>query len=115
MNTIIGRAQLLEAIKENRNGHRDLFLKAVEGYQTEALRMLKDHINKIKSNKLYPVFINLPVPEDHTKDYDRIIKMIEMDSRAEIELTESEFKMYVMDDWNWKAQWTTSNSAYLVQ
>jgi hypothetical protein len=113
MNPIINKEQLLAVVTKNMNGHRDLFLKAVDGYQIEAIKMLKEHISAIKADKLYPIMINLPVPEDHTKDYERVVKMIEMDKRNDIELTEQEFKMYVMDDWNWKDQWTTSNFAYL--
>jgi hypothetical protein len=113
MNPSAKKEELLQIVKKNREGHRALFLKAVDGYQVTALGVLKEHIKQIKENKLYQVYFNLPVPEDHTNDYDRVIRMIEMDTREELELTEQEFKMYVMDDWSWKDQWSTSNSVYL--
>ncbi len=54
------------------------------------------------------------MPEDHTRDYDRRIKMYEMDIDDTIEMTEQEFAQYVLDDWGWKQAWTTSNTAYLA-
>jgi hypothetical protein len=60
------------------------------------------------------MYISLPMPEDHTDDYERAIKMLDLDVREDIELTEQEFAQYVLDDWGWKDQWTTTNSAYLA-
>jgi hypothetical protein len=40
--------------------------------------------------------------------------MLEMEIRSELEIDEQQFKMYVRDDWAWKGQFTTSNSAYTV-
>ena len=53
-----------------------------------------------------------PEPQDHTKDYDRVIRMVEMEVHEEITVQEYDFAQFVMDDWDWKAQWTTSTSGY---
>ena len=55
----------------------------------------------------------MPVPEDHTEDYDREILMLKMEIEAVITLTAGEFDRYVMDNWGWKASFTTSNAPYL--
>jgi hypothetical protein len=114
MKPIVKRSELLEILKKNREAHHEVFLKAVEGYQAEALKRLQAKIKAIKANKLVKMFISLPIPEDKTNDYDRVIKMMEMDTRSEIELTEQEFACYVMDSWDWKQQWTTSNYTYIT-
>jgi hypothetical protein len=51
---------------------------------------------------------------DQTKDYDRVIRMLEMTVDEIITIGAVEFQQYVMDDWTWKEQFTASNSAYLV-
>ena len=114
MKPIVKRNELLEVLKKNRDAHHDVFLKAVEGYQAEALKRLQVKIKAIKASKLVSTIISLPIPEDKTGDYDRVIKMMEMDIRDEIELTEMEFACYVMDSWEWKHQWAATNSTYLT-
>jgi hypothetical protein len=51
-------------------------------------------------------------PEDHTRDYDRVIAMLERHQGEAIDLLEDDFAMYVQDDWAWKAQFLASNSGY---
>lgn len=116
MHSIIKRDKLLEELKKNREEHTSIFLEAVEGYRKEALELLEENIEMVKAGKIINLQIMLPVPEDHTIDYDRVIKMIELDVRDEIELEEFEFSQYVMDDWAWKRQWveTVSNYASVV-
>ena len=112
MNTVIGKQDLLEIIKENKGKHRDIFLKAIDGYRSEAVNLLERMIIKLKKGKTVDQFINLPVPVDHTLEYDRIIRMIELDTRNEITLGENEFAQYVMDDWQWKREWVGTVSNY---
>jgi len=106
MNTKISKEKLLKVIKENRDKHRSIFLEAIEGYQKEA------KINKLKEGKTIDQYINLPIPVDHTPEYNRVIRMIEMDVRINIELGENEFAQYVMDDWQWKREWVGTVSNY---
>ena len=54
----------------------------------------------------------LPEPEDHTDDYDRILAMARMQIDDVIEVSESEFGMYVTDQWAWSAPFTTTAFRY---
>jgi hypothetical protein len=56
--------------------------------------------------------VSLPFPEDHTKDYDHIIAMVEMSVDDLFELNQNDFARYVLDDWEWKAAFTQSVMAY---
>lgn len=56
--------------------------------------------------------VSLIEPMDQTRDYDRAIRMVDLDTRDTLELEESEFRQYVMDDWTWKQQFNHSNRAY---
>lgn len=105
---------LLETVTANRDKHRTIFLEAVDGFRTKAIEMLEQRLAEAKTGKRINVYINLPTPIDQTREYNKIIKMLEMSVDDEIELTQAEFGMYVMDDWGWKKQFSATNSAYTV-
>lgn len=108
----VRKGELLTALRENREAHRAIFEEACDGYQAEAIRLLEGHLERIKSGKRVTVYVQLPEPVDHTKDYDRVIRMVEMSVDNEVELEAQDFASYVMDDWRWKAAFLTTNSAY---
>jgi len=112
MNTVIGKEKLMEIIQENRDKHRSVFLEAIDGYRLEAIKRLERMIEKIKKGKTIDQYLRLPVPTDNTNDYDRVLKMMELDTRDEINLNEEEFAQYVLDDWSWKREWIATASNY---
>lgn len=113
MNTVVvSKAQLLETLKENRDKHRGIFLEAMAGYKPRAIQLLNEHIARIEANAIERVYVDLPMPSDHTEDYDRAIASLTWNILEEVELTIQEFDWYVQDQWGWKQQWTTSNSVY---
>lgn len=115
MNTIVKKDRLLVIIQENRDGHRALYEKAFTRYREFVIEDLTKKLMDAQAGHAVEQMIKYPVPEDHTRDYDRVLMMLNLDVRDEIELGEYEIASYVMDDWDWKRQWTTSNAAYLVQ
>lgn len=109
----LNRAKLLEIVKKNRDGHRELYEKAVKGYVIEAKQKLTDEMQKVLTEDKHHVNVFLTFPEDHTDEYDRVVEMLEMSVDEVVTLTQSEFACYVQDDWGWKQQWIGSNTAYL--
>lgn len=109
---VVDKAKLMEKLTENRAAHRAIFEEALAGYQTRAIEILNDHLKRIKAGKVEVVFVQLPVPSDHTDDYDRAIATLEWTLFDEVELTIREFDMYVRDSWAWRQEFLTSNSVY---
>lgn len=70
------------------------------------------HINVPKPNFNY--MIDLRYPESHTAEYNRAIRSVELNVYDKIELSESEFNQYVMNDWSWKNSFILSNSLYVL-
>lgn len=114
-NVRMRKEKLLEVLNKNKNAHRDLFLKAQEGYREKAIEELEKALDRAKNHKAERVYVALPWPEDHTSDYERIIRMVEYSVDNIFELDEQEFARYVLDNWEWKKQWTATSAAYLSQ
>ena len=113
MQTItVNKQELLDRLHENRDKHRQVFEVALEEYRKEALSRLEYRVEALKTGKFPDLYIGLQAPSDHTRDYDRVIKMVEMHQDATFQLTEADFSSYVMDDWDWKRQWVTTTSHY---
>jgi hypothetical protein len=108
----VDKVDLLAKIRDNRGRHRTVFLAALEGYKQEALRTLRGHIKAIEAGKIPPVSFSLARPEDHTRDYDRVIGMLEMDQGVTFRLDQGAYQNYVDDDWTWKRQWSRLSSSY---
>ena len=109
----VEKARLLSALKENREKHGAAYEKAKAGYLKLAQRRLNEWLERLMNGELLDrAFLEAP-PDDHTGDYDDVIQMMEWSQNDSIELTQGQFKQYVMDDWGWKDQWVTSNTAYL--
>lgn len=108
----VRKDELMEALQENRAKHEAIFLEAVEGYKAEAVRQLEEHIDRIRAGKLPEIFVRLAAPANHTREYDRAIRMLEMEVGDQVDIDAHSFGCYVMDDWDWKRQFLTSNSVY---
>jgi hypothetical protein len=108
----VKRDDLVAKLKTNRDGHRAIFEEALTGYKDKVVAELERHLQEVRAGKVRVIAVSLPEPSDHTRDYDRIISMCEMSVDEELELTQDEFASYVMDDWQWKRQFLSSNAGY---
>lgn len=110
--------ELLAIVKANREKHLSAWAVSVEGWIKETAERLAEEAlvfqDAVDNN--YPLCVELSrfdsKPVDHLRDYDRLIKMIELTDETHIELTEVEFDQYVNDEWNWKREFNLSNSKY---
>lgn len=103
---------LLEKLRQNRNEHRRLFEDALDGWHKEVLAELQRMMKRAKADKHYQPRWCLPVPQDHTQEYDHIIALLEASLDTEFELSSLEFAQFVQDDWGWKADFLRSTASY---
>lgn len=108
----IDRGELLGVLKANRDAHRKIFLEAQEGYRKLAIKELEASIHAAKTGKRIQRSLTLIEPIDQTKEYERAIRMLEMSVDQTVQLSESDFQCYVMDEWRWKGQFEASNIGY---
>ena len=55
---------------------------------------------------------SLEVPKDHSKSYEIAIQMAEWEVNETIELTQSQFQCFVLDDWEWTVKFKHLNTVY---
>ena len=77
-----------------------------------AMEILERHLVNLRENRKISELIKIPVPRDQTKQYDRVIAMMEDTSQGEVELSGREYAQYMMDDWDWKSDFLASTVAY---
>jgi len=108
----VHKTELKKIIEENRAAHKGIFEEAVEGYREMVTKDLESHLERVASGSLVKIYISHPVPGDHTGDYDRVLRMIEMSIGEEIVISQVDFARYVMDDWDWKEAFIDTANSY---
>ena len=121
----VKRDELLKALKLNRAKHLVDYETACAGYRESVVEALTAKIDiaikqcaRIKEGLIEPITdlrIDLHPPAHQVKAYDQIIRMMEMSVDDTIALTSGQFACFVMDDWDWKKDWSQRNSGYLLK
>jgi hypothetical protein len=111
----VQKDKAIAVLRKNRESHRIQFLQALDGWQQTAIEQIEKLAEDARNKHLSEAYLNLPRPEDHTADYDRVIQMLEMEVADTVEFSEQEFAQYIQDNWGWREQWGASNHAYLAK
>lgn len=108
----VNKQELLKSLKKNREAHHGIFLEALEGYRKEAIKVFSENLDKVKNGEPFPHYVNLVQPIDHTADYDVAIGLLEFGLDNTVDLDEESYRHFVLDDWDWKQQFLSTNSYY---
>lgn len=108
----VPKDKLMETIKSNRNEHRRIFEEAIEGWKERVTKDLETAAEEAKAGRSFRIRFNLPKPEDHTKDYDAVIDLLEFSLDDEFELSFNEFNQYVRDEWGWQTDFLNTSMSY---
>jgi len=103
---------LLDTLRTNLKLHVDDYTEAVIGYQKAALAAIDNKRGELETDALTVLHFDLTPPRTYEKAYKQVIRMLEMETRDEIELNSSQFGCFVMDDWEWKEEFSVSNTRY---
>ena len=108
----VTKVELLDAIRKNREQHKESYEAAATGYRDAAIVALGKALKEAKAGGPIVRALGIVEPTEHIKDYDRIIRMLEMSTADSISITEHQFSQYVLDEWNWKAAFVGTTSLY---
>jgi hypothetical protein len=111
----VKREELLTKVRANRDAHRSLFLLAQEGYRKLVIEELDKMLADARAGLPIKRSVSLTEPSDHTKDYDRVIAMLEMSVDDTITLEARDFDRYVMDNWDWSRFALSTNTFYAAE
>ena len=108
------KGELLENVKANLDKHN---VDVAEALSLRRETIAKSFEKQLKEMEFDVDFqpkehLSFPMPKDHSEDYKKAIRMIEMTTDEVIELTESQFDKLVMDNWGWKSDLIATSSFY---
>ena len=108
------KSKVLERVKANREGHAAKVSKAQDEYHRQVIEELEKQLDQAKNGKpVDPGFLKFfPIPQDYTKEYDRVIDRLESSLGSEVELTDTEFNQWMRDEWDWMDRFVASTETY---
>ncbi|NJL70971.1 MAG: hypothetical protein HC888_04800 [Candidatus Competibacteraceae bacterium] len=110
----VDKDAVLKSLKENKEKHKKTYETALEGWRIEVRERLTKELQKAELNKDPNLnFSNLAKPTHQLDEYEVAIEMLEMDIQPTIELSSSEFRRFVKDQWDNRDHWLASNTRYL--
>lgn len=111
-NVTVEKKQLLETLKANREKHINTFEQVLSDYRDEAVRLLEEHIDRIRNGNVEKVSVTLPPPKNYETEYDKAIAMVEWSQDTLIDLEDHVFEQWVLDNWHWKHEFHQTNMLY---
>lgn len=108
----VKKTELLDTLRTNLENHKKDYDEALLGFKDAAKIKLEEHLDLLKTSGKVILSLGLTVPVEYSKEYNRVIKMLEMSTAEEITISESQFTQYVMDDWAWKSTFTANSQMY---
>lgn len=96
----------------NRDFHIDDYLEMMEYYEIDVERLANELLERVKNRDYSLMTVVATKPESYESDYNAVIEMLEMSVDDEIELSNQEFKQYVMNEWNWKGGFDMLKTVY---
>lgn len=110
----IKRVELLQKVQENLEKHNKILADARDGYRRIVQEVLESVLNAVKEGKtidLAPIK-SIDEPQDQSESYKTAIEMLRMGAEDLVELSQSEFKQYVLNKWSWRASFLGTNMKY---
>jgi hypothetical protein len=104
--------ELLAILQTNRAKHREVFEAACDGYQKQARAWLEENLRLVKAGKRPGLTFGHFPPQDHTRDYDRVIRALGLHTEDTYVMDDRDVAQYVMDDFSWKRQFLDTSNTY---
>jgi len=107
----INRDELLKIVRENKEKHIKEYEEAVNDFRLAVIKISNENMEIVNAGKID--IKSLPTkPTSYESNYVRVIRMLELSVDTVIELSQYDFAKLVLDEWEWKQIFSTSNSTY---
>jgi hypothetical protein len=116
MSVMVDRKKVIEIVKQNKEAHIAEVIEAKKRWQTKMMQLAQKIIEVGPKLKKFPRALHLlrSEPESHAKDFDKALKMLELDVRDTIELPPRLFGQLILNQWDWSGSHSYMNFAYGV-
>lgn len=104
--------ELRKKLVRNRDIHVEEYLEMMGYYEFEVEKLAEELLERVKNKDYSLMTIVATKPESYESDYDAVIQMMMMSVDENVELSNQEFKQYVMNEWNWKGGFDMLKSVY---
>ena len=111
----INRDELLQIVRDNKQKHIQEYNEAVEDYIVLVEKIYQDNLKLAETKDLqqFEKIRHRPqAPTSYEDSYVRAIRMLELSTEEIIEVDSLTFNQLVLDEWQWKQQFTTLSSSY---
>ena len=108
----MSKNDLIDIIRKNMLTHKQNYEKAWEGFVKLAVETLEKNLENVRNKKKVSVYVNETIPKDMTPEYERALGMLSHHNDEYVFLNAEDYSRYVEDNWEWKQNWTSSNSKY---
>ena len=109
-------------LADNRAQHERIYKESLAGYLRQAEKKLREATTKVAGYlaqieagehiPLHSIHFGLEKPEHHLEAYDTVIQMLKHTTDEELELGPDEYRMLVMDEWEWQRGFLMRNAVY---
>jgi hypothetical protein len=86
----------------------------VRVYREKAEAALADRLELVREGGEFDLSFRLPAPVNYEREYTTAIAMVEWEVEPEIELSDMDFKRYVLDQWEWGQVFAANTRSYLA-
>lgn len=110
----VNKQELIDKIKANKAQHIKDYQEALDAFKLEADKQLVKAKETLDSgpDNYAKIVLKLVVPVNKADEYDKLVTMFEWDVNDEVELSQSEFNEYVLDESTFAVNARLMNSTY---
>lgn len=110
----VDKASLIAKLQANRDEHRSMFIKAQEKYREAMIAELDRALQEARDGRPIVRAFHLPVPEDHTDEFNTAIEMLQWEKNQAVKLDQADFRRFVQNRWEWAASFAANTGSYLA-
>lgn len=111
----MNKDELLQIVRENKEKHISEYNESVQDYIDLVMKISKDNLTLAKTNDIKQISKIKHKPQEpvsYEDSYNRAIRMLELSIEDVIEIDSTTFNQLVLDEWQWKQQFTATISSY---
>ena len=110
----VRKEKVLEMLRANKAIHHTEFEDSMTTWIRKAHVTVSELLCKLASENARDINlqINLPKPVSYEQEYDKAIRMLELEVREDIDISDEDFEKFFEDNWTWKHSFLSNTSMY---